>query len=207
MDFMPPRSGHSHLVRLVIGESGRVKVRSELIVRFGYGALIPWVHSQEDGTLRAIGGPDQVVLRTPVKLQGEDKRTVAEFTVEKGDVVPFTLTYAPSHLAPPDPTDFAAALRATEEFSKEWSGRARIEPGERRDAVTGGIVAAPTTSLPETLGGIRNWDYCFCWLRNRSDAWALQEAMLSHLETVSGWPTPWCCWEGQTRAEVCSSGC
>ena len=180
VDFMPPRGGHSHLVRLVIGESGCVKVRSELIVRFGYGSLIPWVHSQEDGTLRAIGGPDQVVLRTPVKLQGKDKRTVAEFTVEKGDVVPFTLTYAPSHLAPPDPTDFAAALSATEEFWKQWSGRARIEPGEPREAVmrslitlkalthapTGGIVAAPTTSLPETLGGIRNWDYRFCWLRD-----------------------------------------
>jgi GH15 family glucan-1,4-alpha-glucosidase len=180
VDFMPPRSGHSHLVRLVIGESGRVTVRSELAVRFGYGALVPWVHAQDDGTLRAIGGPDQVVLRTPVKLQLNNQRILAEFTVEKGNTVPFTLAYAPSHLTPPQPAHFAAALRATEDFWNDWSSRARVESGERRGAVmrslitlkalthapTGGIVAAATTSLPETLGGIRNWDYRFCWLRD-----------------------------------------
>ena len=155
-------------------------MRTELVVRFGYGALVPWVYRQEDGTLRAIAGPDQVVLRTPVAIRGEGPKTVGEFTVAAGETVPLTLTYAPSHLPPPDPADAQEALAATERFWREWSGRARIEEGERRGAVmrslitlkaltyapTGGIVAAPTTSLPETLGGIRNWDYRFCWLRD-----------------------------------------
>ena len=180
VDFMPPRSGHSNLVRLVIGERGRVAMRTELIVRFGYGALVPWVHRQEDGTLRAIVGPDQAVLRTPVAVHGEGPSTVGAFTVAAGETVPFTLTYAPSHLPPPEPADPQAALAEAERFWREWSGRARVEEGERRGAVmrslitlkaltyapTGGIVAAPTTSLPETLGGIRNWDYRFCWLRD-----------------------------------------
>jgi GH15 family glucan-1,4-alpha-glucosidase len=180
IDFMPPRSGHSNLVRIVVGKRGRIPMRTELAVRFGYGATVPWVHRQEDGTLRAIAGPDQVVLRTPVPLQGKDLTTVGEFSVSEGDVIPFTLTYAPSHLPPPDPVDPQAALDATERFWLEWSGRARLEVGGWRDAVmrslitlkaltyapTGGIVAALTTSLPETLGGIRNWDYRFCWLRD-----------------------------------------
>jgi GH15 family glucan-1,4-alpha-glucosidase len=180
VDFMPPRSGNSHLVRLVIGERGKVTVRTELQVRFGYGAVVPWVHRQDDGTLRAIGGPDQVVLRTPVSLEGRDQSTVGEFVVAAGETIPFTLTYAPSYATPPDPQDPHEALRATEQFWAEWSGRARIEQGEQRGPVmrslitlkalthasTGGIVAAPTTSLPETLGGIRNWDYRFCWLRD-----------------------------------------
>jgi GH15 family glucan-1,4-alpha-glucosidase len=180
VDFMPPRSGHSNLVRLVIGERGRVMMCMELAVRFGYGARVPWVHRQEDGTLRAIAGPDQVVLRTPVPIHGKDLVTAANFTVSAGETVPFTLTYAPSHLPPPDPTDPEAALDATERFWTDWSSRARLEEGKWREAVmrslitlkaltyapTGGIVAAPTTSLPETLGGIRNWDYRFCWLRD-----------------------------------------
>jgi GH15 family glucan-1,4-alpha-glucosidase len=180
VDFMPPHSGNSHLVRLVIGERGKVTVRTELQVRFGYGAVVPWFHRQDDGTLRAIGGPDQVVLRTPVSLEGRDQSTVGEFVVAAGETIPFTLTYAPSYATPPDPQDPHEALRATEHFWAEWSGRARIEQGEQRGPVmrslitlkalthasTGGIVAAPTTSLPETLGGIRNWDYRFCWLRD-----------------------------------------
>ena len=180
VDFMPPRAGHSNLVRLVIGERGRVSMRTELVVRFGYGALVPWVHRQEDGTLRAIAGPDQAVFRTPVPVHGDGPRTVGEFTVAAGETVPFTLTYAPSHLPPPDPADPREALAETERFWTEWSGRARVEEGERRGAImrslvtlkaltyapTGGIVAAPTTSLPETLGGMRNWDYRFCWLRD-----------------------------------------
>jgi GH15 family glucan-1,4-alpha-glucosidase len=180
VDFMPPRSGNSHLVRLVIGERGRVTVRTELQVRFGYGAVVPWVHRQDDGTLRAIGGPDQVVLRTAVSLEGRDHSTVGEFVVAAGETIPFTLTYAPSYATPPDPQDPHEALRVTERFWADWSGRARIEQGERRGPVmrslitlkalthasTGGILAAPTTSLPETLGGIRNWDYRFCWLRD-----------------------------------------
>jgi len=180
VDFMPPRSGHSTMIRLATGERGRVAMRMELALRFGYGAKVPWVHRLEDGTLRAIAGPDQVVLRTPVPIHGEGAKTVAEFTVEAGETVPFTLTYAPSHLPPPESVDPAAALDVAERFWTEWSGRARIEDGEQRDAVmrslitlraltyapTGGIVAAPTTSLPETLSGSRNWDYRFCWLRD-----------------------------------------
>jgi GH15 family glucan-1,4-alpha-glucosidase len=180
VDLMPPRSSHAKLVRLVIGVRGQVAMRTELVLRFGYGAVVPWVHRLEDGTLRAIAGPDQIVLHTPAPIRGEDARTVGEFTVSAGEVVPFTLTYAPSHLPLPEPVDPQAALDATERFWTGWSGRARIEEGERRQAVmrslitlkaltyapTGGIVAAPTTSLPETLGGGRNWDYRFCWLRD-----------------------------------------
>ncbi|MGE0222443.1 MAG: glycoside hydrolase family 15 protein [Acetobacteraceae bacterium] len=180
VDFMPLRHGNSNLVRLVVGERGRVPIRMELVVRFGYGALVPWVHRQEDGTLHAVAGPDQVVLRTPAPLRGEDMKILSSFTVAEGEVVPFSLTYAPSHEPAPDPVDPQVALEATEQFWAAWSGRARVEAGERRDAVmrslitlkaltfapTGGIVAAPTTSLPETLGGIRNWDYRFCWLRD-----------------------------------------
>jgi GH15 family glucan-1,4-alpha-glucosidase len=180
VDFMPPRSGHSHLVRLVIGERGSVPMHTELVVRFGYGAQVPWVRKLEDGTLCAIAGADQLVLRTPVPVHGEEMKTVASFTVLAEEVVPFTLTYAPSHLEPPGAEDAGEALAATEKFWTEWSSRAHLEEGERRGAVmrslitlkaltyapTGGIVAAPTTSLPETLGGIRNWDYRFCWLRD-----------------------------------------
>ena len=180
IDFMPPRSGHSNLVRLVRGERGQLAMRTELAVRFGYGARVPWVHRQEDGTLRAIAGADQAVLRTSVPLRGEDLKTVGEFTIAEGETVAFTLTYAPSHLPPPDPAEPDAALEATESLWSEWSARARLEEGPWRNAVmrslitlkaltytpTGGIVAAATTSLPETLGGTCNWDYRFCWLRD-----------------------------------------
>ena len=180
IDFMPPRDGHSNLVRLVVGERGRTAMSMELVVRFGYGALVPWVYRQDDGTLRAIAGADQAVLRTSVPLRGDGPKTIGDLTVAEGETISFTLTYAPSHLPPPDPTDPLAALEVTERFWNEWSAQARIEEGERHGAVmrslitlkaltyspTGGIVAAPTTSLPETLGGIRNWDYRFCWLRD-----------------------------------------
>ena len=143
--------------------TGAGSIQTELVVRFGYGSVVPWVHRQKDGTLRAIAGPDQLVLRTPVPIRGEGMKTVGEFTVAAGEAIPFTLTYAPSNLPPPDPTDPLAALERTEAFWREWSGRARIEEDERRAAVirslitlkalthapTGGIVAAPTTSLPE----------------------------------------------------------
>jgi GH15 family glucan-1,4-alpha-glucosidase len=180
IDFMPPRSGGSDLVRIVVGERGRVAMRTELIVRFGYGALVPWMHRQEDGTLRAIAGPDQVVLRTNVPIRGEGQAHVGELTVSAGETYSFALIHAPSHLPPPDPTDAETALADTEAFWSEWAAKTRIEPGEARDPIvrslltlraltygpTGGIVAAPTTSLPESLGGIRNWDYRYCWLRD-----------------------------------------
>ena len=179
IDFMPPRSGVSDVVRLVRGERGRVPFTMELILRFDYGLVAPWVTRMDDRAWRAIAGPDMVVLRTPVGLQGRDLTTVAEFEVGAGETVPFVMTYVPSHLPAPEPIDPAAALQATETFWMEWAGRAQFE-GEWSDAVTrslmvlkaltyaptGGIVAAPTTSLPESPGGTRNWDYRFCWLRD-----------------------------------------
>jgi GH15 family glucan-1,4-alpha-glucosidase len=180
IDFMPPRGKASDIVRLVRGVRGRVKLRMELVIRFGFGSDIPWVRKSEDGkALLAICGQDMTVLRTPVATRGEDFTTVAEFEVGKGETIPFVLTYGPSHLPPPEPIDPALALQETEAFWAEWSGRCTYR-GDHHDLVlrslitlkaltfapTGGIVAAPTTSLPEKLGGARNWDYRFCWLRD-----------------------------------------
>jgi len=180
IDFMPPRGKASDVVRLVCGVRGRVTMRMELILRFGFGSDIPWVRKSEDGTaLLAICGQDMTVLRTPVTTRGEDFTTVADFEVGEGETVPFVLTYGPSHIAVPAPIDPAKALQEAEAFWAEWSGRCSYQ-GDCRDLVlrslitlkaltfapTGGIVAAPTTSLPEKLGGRRNWDYRFCWLRD-----------------------------------------
>jgi GH15 family glucan-1,4-alpha-glucosidase len=179
IDFMPPRGEASDVIRLVRGIKGSVKMRMELVIRFGMGADIPWVKRTEDGALLAISGPDMTVLRTPVKLCGEDMTTVADFEVREGETVPFVLTYDESHLALPDPIDPAQALQDTEDFWLDWCSRCTYE-GDSRDLVmrslitlkaltyepTGGIVAAPTTSLPEKLGGARNWDYRYCWLRD-----------------------------------------
>jgi GH15 family glucan-1,4-alpha-glucosidase len=179
IDFMPPRGHASDVVRLVRGVSGRVRIRMQLVIRFGFGAEIPWVKRTEDGAMLAICGPDMTVLRTPVETRGEDLTTVADFWVGEGETVPFVLTYGPSHLPVPKPIDPADALQATEDFWTEWCSRCTYQ-GDHRDLVvrslitlkaltygpTGGIVAAPTTSLPEKLGGARNWDYRFCWLRD-----------------------------------------
>jgi GH15 family glucan-1,4-alpha-glucosidase len=179
IDFMPPRGSASDIVRLVRGVRGRVKLRMELVIRFGFGMDIPWVRRTEDGALLAICGQDMTVLRTPIKTRGEDMKTVAEFEVSEGESVPFVLTYGPSHLDVPAQIDPARALQATEDFWAEWSSRCTYD-GENRDLVmrslitlkaltfapTGGMVAAPTNSLPEKLGGARNWDYRYCWLRD-----------------------------------------
>jgi GH15 family glucan-1,4-alpha-glucosidase len=180
IDFMPPRGNASDVVRLVRGISGRVKLRMQLVIRFGFGADVPWVRKNADGPgLLAICGPDMTVLRTPVETRGEDLTTIADFWVSEGETVPFVLTYGPSHLPVPAPIDPLVALQETETFWNEWSSRCTYE-GEQRQLVmrslitlkaltyapTGGIVAAPTTSLPEKLGGARNWDYRFCWLRD-----------------------------------------
>lgn len=179
IDFMPPRGSASDVVRLVRGDRGRVKVAMQLVIRFGYGAAIPWVRRGDDGAVLAVGGPDMLVLRTPVATHGKDMTTVAEFDVGEGDQIPFVMAYGPSHLPVPDSIDPIAALKDTEEFWAEWSGRCTYQ-GDHRDLVmrslitlkaltfapSGGIVAAPTTSLPEQLGGSRNWDYRFCWLRD-----------------------------------------
>jgi GH15 family glucan-1,4-alpha-glucosidase len=178
-DFMPVRNNTSDLVRIVTGVSGRVTMCMEMVLRFGYGAIVPWVSRLPDRTLRAIAGPDMVLLRTPIEMHGENFKTVAEFTVAPGESVPFTLVYAGSHLQPPEPSDPRQSLEDTKEYWCDWSSKIqRCGPHEaivKRSLITlkaltyaptGGIVAAPTTSLPEWLGGVRNWDYRYCWLRD-----------------------------------------
>jgi GH15 family glucan-1,4-alpha-glucosidase len=180
IDFMPPRGNASDIVRLVRGVEGAVAMRMELIIRFGFGVDIPWVRRSDDGSaLEMICGPDMTVLRTPVETRGEDLTTIAEFEVRAGETVPFVLTYGASHLPVPAAIEPELALKETNSFWDQWSNRCTYV-GENRDLVmrslitlkaltfapTGGIVAAPTTSLPEKLGGARNWDYRFCWLRD-----------------------------------------
>lgn len=179
IDFMSINGAGQDLIRLVVAKRGQVAMRSELVIRFGYGDVVPWVNRLEDGTLRAIAGPDQVTLRTTAPLRGEALKTVSDFTIGKGETIPFVLSYAASHLPLPKPIDYCAALAATKAFWTAWADRCRYE-GPWADAVvrshlvlkaltyapTGGIVAAPTTSLPELPGGSRNWDYRFCWLRD-----------------------------------------
>ncbi len=178
IDFMPPADG-ADLVRIVIGRSGRVAFRTELVVRFNYGAIVPWVNRLDDGTINAIAGPERLVLRTPVELYGEDLKTMGDFTVDAGQSVPFVLSYGLSFQNPPPAIDPFEALERTAAFWREWSDRC-ADVGPWTDAVkrslitlkaltyapTGGIVAAATTSLPERLGGVRNWDYRYCWLRD-----------------------------------------
>jgi GH15 family glucan-1,4-alpha-glucosidase len=179
VDFMPVGEWDSDLVRIVVGRRGRVKLAMELVLRFDYGSFVPWVSRLEDKRLRAIAGPDMVVLDTPVECHGERLTTVAKFEVAQGERIPFVLMHARSHLQPPKSLDAHAALERTEEFWKRWIGRCQAEGpwagAVRRSLITlkaltyaptGGIVAAPTTSLPEKLGGERNWDYRFCWLRD-----------------------------------------
>jgi GH15 family glucan-1,4-alpha-glucosidase len=176
---MPPREQASHLVRMVVGERGTVAMRGELILRFGYGANVPWVTRIDEHTLRAIAGPDMVVLRAPVKLHGENFRTVGEFSVSAGQTIPFVLSYGLSYRPPPEPVDAEKKLRETEAFWTDWSGKNQVccpwDAAVTRSLITlkaltyaptGGMVAAPTTSLPEAIGGPRNWDYRFCWLRD-----------------------------------------
>jgi GH15 family glucan-1,4-alpha-glucosidase len=178
LDLMPPRGEAADVVRIVEGVTGRVPMRSELTLRFDYGHIVPWVR-QVDGELAAVAGPDAVWLRSPVRLEGRDRATHAEFEVAAGDRVPFVLTYAASHLPRPHPVDPEQALTGTESFWTDWIARCSYD-GEWTDAVrrslltlkalthapAGGIVAAATTSLPEALGGSRNWDYRYCWLRD-----------------------------------------
>jgi GH15 family glucan-1,4-alpha-glucosidase len=178
-DFMPVKGEHAHLVRLVRGISGKVKLRTELIIRFDYGAVVPWVRRRDDGSLHAVAGPDRLVLRTPIRLSPKGRTHVAEFVVAAGETVDFTLTYGISYKGVPRAIDPYSALEQTELDWTSWS-QSFEGAGEWSDAVirslltlralifapSGGIVAAPTTSLPEQLGGARNWDYRFCWLRD-----------------------------------------
>ena len=182
-DFMPLRDGNSDIVRMVTGLRGTVDIRMDLTIRFDYGRSVPWVRRLEDGSLRAIAGPHMLVLQTNAPLEGRDLSTVSEFTVAPGQTVSFVLTYGPSHLRLPMPADPVEALNATEAFWRDWSSHCTVRGPfaniVRRSLITlkaltfqptGGIVAAATTSLPEFLGGTRNWDYRFCWLRDATFA-------------------------------------
>jgi GH15 family glucan-1,4-alpha-glucosidase len=200
IDFMPIGGANSSVVRLVEGRRGKVAMRQHLTLRFDYGATIPWVTQLEDNCgFSAAAGPNRTVLRTPVALRGENLATVAEFDVVEGQCVPFVLTHGPSHLPAPPAVDWRGALSATEAFWRDWSaqgtytGRFR-QPVQRSlltlkaltYAATGGIIAAPTTSLPEQLGGQRNWDYRYCWLRDASFTLvALMSA--GYLEEAKAW--------------------
>jgi len=177
-DCMPVRGQAPDLIRTVEGKRGTVAMRMELIIRLDYGSTVPWVQ-RIDGGISAIAGPDRLVLITPVPLHGEGLTTVAEFTVTAGHRESFTLLWHPSHEELPAPIDPYWAVLGTERWWRDWSDRCTYR-GEYREAVkrslitlkaltyapTGGIVAAPTTSLPEQIGGVRNWDYRFCWLRD-----------------------------------------
>jgi len=178
IDFMSPEAC-GNVVRIVIGRAGRVEFRTEFVVRFNYGATVPWVSRRDDGALDAIAGPERVVLRTPAELYGVDLKTVGEFTVAADESVPFVLSCGPSYQSLPPALDAFAALEQTEASWRKWSDRcpdtgcwtqavkrSLITLKALTYAPTGGIVAAATTSLPERLGGVRNWDYRYCWLRD-----------------------------------------
>jgi GH15 family glucan-1,4-alpha-glucosidase len=199
VDCMTPRRRHPDIVRIVEGVRGRVAMRMELVIRFDYGSIVPWVRRLDGGALSAIAGPDALCLRTAVDHHGEGFTTVADFTVAAGERVPFTLTWHPSHEPPPEPLEPLVALAETEAFWREWCGRCTYD-GRWGEAVerslivlkalaygpTGGIVAAPTTSLPEQLGGVRNWDYRYCWIRDAT--FSLYSLMLAgYVDEAQAW--------------------
>jgi GH15 family glucan-1,4-alpha-glucosidase len=179
VDFMPIGSVNSEIVRIVHGTRGKLAMQTELVLRFDYGAVVPWVTRIENGATRAIAGPDMVVLRTPVHVKGKGMTTVGEFTISRGETIPLVLTYARSYERLPAASDPTAALESTEKFWRQWSSKCR-PAGDWSDLVrrsvitlkaltygpTGGMVAAPTASLPEKIGGERNWDYRYCWIRD-----------------------------------------
>lgn len=179
IDFMPPRGTNPDIIRIIEGVRGRVRIKMLLTIRFDYGSIVPWVRKGRSG-LEAIAGPDGLILRTPIQTHGENLSTVAEFTVGKGERVPFVLTWFASNEEPPRKVNAERALRETSSYWTDWSNRCCAGKGEWRDAVlrslitlkgltyapSGGIVAAATTSLPEKIGGVRNWDYRYCWVRD-----------------------------------------
>ena len=199
VDFMPPRQKHSDILRIVRGVRGNVPMKMTLSLRFDYGRSIPWITSEKDNTLRGVAGANMVVLRTPVGLRGQNMHTVADFTVSEGESVPFVLTYSPSNRSLPERIDPEAALDDTTKFWRQWASHNTYR-GTWTDTVerslitlkalthpdTGGIIAAVTTSLPEKIGGTRNWDYRFCWLRDASFTLsALMKA--GHFDEATEW--------------------
>jgi GH15 family glucan-1,4-alpha-glucosidase len=198
VDCMPVREQYPEVTRLVEGVKGRVEMRMDLVIRFDYGSVMPWVR-RVDGRLVATAGPDAVCLWTPLHTRGEKFTTVADFSVHEGQRVPFMFTSYPSHESPPRPSDAPYVVQETEQYWQEWSDRCTYE-GDWGEAVgrslltlkaltyepTGGIVAAATTSLPEQLGGIRNWDYRYCWLRDAT--LTLDSLMVAgYIEEAESW--------------------
>ena len=178
IDFMPPRQQHPTLVRIVAGQRGTVPMRLQLVIRNDYGSIVPWVRRTEFG-LKAVAGPDMLSLYTDLELRGEEMTTVADFDVHAGEQISCVLVWQQSIAKPVEPIDAAQSLADTTSWWEHWTSRCTYE-GRWKEAVvrslvtlkaltyhpTGGIVAAPTTSLPEQLGGVRNWDYRFCWVRD-----------------------------------------
>ncbi len=201
IDSMPLENDRWDVVRIVEGLSGRVSMRMEMVVRFDYGSIVPWVRRSDDGSVIAVAGPDTVQLHSPVQTHGENMRTVAEFVVAAGERLPFVLDYQPSHEEPRPRIDAEASLAETERLWREWSSRCkapqRWRPAVVRSLITlkaltysqrGGIVAAPTTSLPEMPGGVRNWDYRYCWVRDAT--FTLNALLLAgYTEEAVAWRT------------------
>jgi GH15 family glucan-1,4-alpha-glucosidase len=197
IDFMPPRARTPHLIRIAVGLRGEVAMRSALLLRFDYGRVVPWVKA-DDTQIHAIAGPDLVRLISSVPLRGQHSETLADFTVRHGDRIAFMLSWAPSHDPDMEYVEAEQALSATREFWAEWCAGAAYQTGPYNSAVdrslitlkgltyepTGGIVAAATTSLPEELGGVRNWDYRYCWLRDAT--YALQALLAAGFRAEAG---------------------
>jgi GH15 family glucan-1,4-alpha-glucosidase len=197
IDFMPPRAETPHVVRIAVGLDGEVAMRSALRLRFDYGREVPWVR-HVDREVQAIAGPNLVRLAAAVPLRGEHRATLADFTVRQGDRVPFVMSWAPSHEPQMPYADAEQALAATTDFWTEWCSHAAYQDGAYNEAIdrsiitlkaltyapTGGIVAAATTSLPEELGGVRNWDYRYCWLRDAT--YALQALLAAGFRREAG---------------------
>ena len=198
IDCMPPDESIPNILRMVEGVSGTVEMHMELVVRFDYGWVVPWVRRVDHG-LVAIGGPDAVVLHTPVEVRGENLTSVADFTIDSGQQMPFVLSWFPSHEEVPPMLDVGSLIDSAETWWRRWSDQCTYD-GEWEDAVktslivlkaltylpTGGIVAAPTTSLPEAIGGVRNWDYRYCWLRDAT--FTLYALMLGgYREEAAAW--------------------
>ncbi len=212
IDFMPMRDEHCNLVRIVSGTRGQVALDLEFILRFDYGASVPWVTRLENGGgIRAIAGPDMATLHSPVPLQGKGLSTVARFEIAAGERKAFVLAHGASHAGMPPPLDAEAALERTARFWRDWSSRCRpadewsgavkrslITLKALTYAPTGGVVAAPSTSLPEFIGGVRNWDYRFCWLR---------DATLTLLGRRVAGATGWCArWPARrSRSRSCTA--
>jgi GH15 family glucan-1,4-alpha-glucosidase len=197
IDFMPPRADTPHVVRIAVGLDGEVAMRSAMRLRFDYGREVPWVrHGGREA--QAIAGPNLVRLAAAVPLRGEHRATLADFTVRQGDRVPFVMSWAPSHQPEMPYADAEQALAATTDFWTEWCSHAAYQNGAYNEAIdrsiitlkaltyapTGGIVAAATTSLPEELGGVRNWDYRYCWLRDAT--YALQALLAAGFRREAG---------------------